>query len=193
MVESAAVMTGWILGIDWLTRLVPGGMNMKFITAFLFFISGWGLFYVSKGIGEVAQVLLPGTALIIILISAILLSGSLSSNQTGLEHLFVQSQYSASSLGSGSPSVFTIICFILFGLAGVFFLFPGGRDLRKFFGYPIVIIGLAAVLGHLIQIPALYYKFNDSTVPMAVNSAIAFVLLGAGLIINDLGKNSNEA
>jgi hypothetical protein len=193
IIESVLVITGWVLGIDWLTRMVPGGMNMKFITAFLFFVSGWGLLYMSGGISETDQVLLPGTALIIILVSAVLLSGSLSGNQTGLEHLFVQDQYSANSLGSGSPSLFSIICFIIFGMAGVFFLFPKGRGLRKFFGYPIVIIGFIAVLGHLIQMPALYYVFNDSMVPMAINTAIAFVLLGGGLIINDLTKNPNEA
>lgn len=189
-VESLVVMLGWILGIDWMTRIVPFGINMKFITAVLFFICAIGLYLMALAIeGErvMAHTLLPGVALIIFIVTTTLLVSKILSIPTGVESLFVSSigpiDFTTAMPTEGWPAIPTLFNFILFALAGITALFPGTlRD--KFIlgtGYFILLVGCIAVAGYLFNLPALYYEVSFSTVPMAFNTALCFILLGFGL------------
>lgn len=194
--ESCLVMTGWIFGIDQFTRILPQGINMKFPTALLFFASAIALYYISREIKdhlELSQVILPGIALFIFLISAALLASGLFDTQTGIENLFVKEQSPLYAWGSGWPSLFAMISFILLGLASIVSLFPGSARKKwlKFFGWSILMMGLISVLGYVLDQPLLYNKFSPSITPIALNTGLTFILLGWGLII--VVKKTHEA
>ncbi len=195
-IEACIVMIGWVFGIDALTRILPNGINMKFITAFTFFLSAIGLYYLNRRKEkncEQSQVVLPGIALLIFLIMSALLASGLSGGQTGLES-FLTHTNNPLTFGSGLPSIPTTINFILFGLVCVFSLFPDNGVYKRlsFFGYVILIIGIIAVIGYILNLPVLYYEFTISTVPMAFNTALTFILLGAGMLFINQAKTQNE-
>lgn len=196
--ESVLVMAGWIFGIDRITRILPQGINMKFPTALLFFASAVGLYYISREIkdhSELSQVILPGVALFIFLITSVLLAGGLFNTQTGIENLFVKDQSPLYTWRSGWPSLFTMICFILFGLADIISLFPVIKRKKwlKFIGSAIFMIGLISIFGYALNQPFLYYQFTPGTTPIAFNTGLTFVLLGLGLVTVGKTNKNNEA
>jgi hypothetical protein len=187
-IESSLVMAGWILNIEPLTRILPSGINMKFPTALIFFLSAWGLYFISESIennDEHIRKMLLVITLAVFFTMILLLISNLLGIQTSIEKLFLVQQNSVNAFGAGSPSLPTTINFILFGLASSFSFFPSyNRAHRlKFFGYPILLIGLIPIFGYILHIPTLYYQFSPAIIPMALNTAVSFVLLGLGLII----------
>lgn len=197
-IEACLVMSGWIFGINALTRILPSGINMKFPTALTFFFAAIGLYFLTRLIEdnyELSQVVLPGVSLIIFLTMSAFLASGLSGGQIGLEILFVRGQSPLTIFGSGMPAIPTAINFILFGLACIFSLFDGGGRFKRlaFFGYVILIIGGIAVLGYLINAPLLFYQFSSSSIPIAFNTALSFVLLGLGLLLITKNRTQDEA
>jgi len=207
-IEAVLVMAGWIFNIDFLTRIWPSGINMKFTTALMFFFSSIGLyllFRLVKDNHELSSVLLPGIALSIFLIMGVILlavftntqSGLLADitgTQTGLEDLFVNKESSIYAEGSGLPSIITIVCFILFGIACVvsLFNFSKRQKILNFIGWAILIISLISVIGYIFYLPVLYLEI-DGLIPVAFNTALSFLLLGGGLIIISKTKITYEA
>ncbi len=200
--EAVVVMIGWVFGIDSLTRLIPFGINMKFMTAFLFFMSAMGLYFISyamHGDRDTSQIVLPGIVLTIFTVTVTLFASRLLGTPTGIEQIFVPQpnpiDLSADFSVFGWPSFLTLIGFTLFGLAGTISLFPSqlSRKIVSYIGICTVFIGSMAIIGYVCDVPALYYDFNSSAVPMAFNTAILFALLGAGLLVayQDTAANEN--
>lgn len=196
--EAVIVMTGWILGIDSLTRFLPSGINMKFPTAASFLFSAIGLYFISRATKydpELSRVVLPGIALVIFLMNTYLLLAGLFGIPTGLEILFVQEASPVFAEGSGLPALNTILCFILFASACVVALFPGPefKSSIRFLGYTILVIGFISIVGYALRLPALYLDIVNSVVPMALNTAVFLVLLGFGLVVTSKAEFNNEA
>jgi hypothetical protein len=186
-IESFLVMGGWILRIDPLTRILPSGINMKFPTALVFFLSAWSLYFIAENIENTnkhARTLLLVISSSVFLTMSLLLIGVLFGIQTSIEKLFLLQESPIYTFGAGSPSILTMIDFILFGVVGILSSFQEEKHYSrlKFFGYLIAIIGLSPVLGYILNLSQLYYQFNTALVPMAFNTALCFVLLGLGLI-----------
>ncbi len=193
------VMIGWIFDIDSLTRIIPLGINMSFPTALMFFLSAIDIYFIYQTIkkdSELFHLIISGIALIIFLINITILMGVFLNIQTGMENLFIQSQQyeSINTTIARAPSISTMICFILLGLINLLALFSNSKNLKKikFLGYCIFIISLVAIIGYVIKIPFLYYKFSDSTIPMALNTAMALTLLSYVLITISKLEIKNE-
>jgi len=87
------VMMGWMLDIDILKSIMPEFVTMKFSTALSFLLSGITLYFIVRsleGDSGIAQVVLPITTLIILLLMATLLISVLVGVRTGIEDLFVR-------------------------------------------------------------------------------------------------------
>lgn len=204
-IEAGIVMVGWIFGIDALTRFTSAGTNMRFSTALVFFFTSLGLYFITRAFEDqfvLSQVALPGVALFIFLFMGALLITGLAGGQVGVESLFIPEQDPLIASREGMPSLPTAFNFILFGLACIFCFSSNSNNAKfyqkiKLFGYSILIISLTAVMGYVLHLPALYYQFNDSSIPMALNTALSFILLGCGLLIvsptNIIHKHKYEA
>lgn len=189
------VIVGWIFDMEWLTGVFSIGIPMKFITAVLFFFAALGLYCVSRVIergDEVAFVALPGISIAVFLVVIALFVGRALGTPTGIEDLFLHIpdpvDFSGSLLVTGRPSALTLVNFFLFGSVCVAVLFPGTlrKRLAVYVGHFIFVVGIVALVGYAFGIPALYYEASFSVVPMALNTALCFVLLGVGLV--NLGK-----
>ena len=197
--EAMLVLVGWMFKVEPLTRLFMPGVNMKFVTALLFLISALGLLFIARamrGDEELSQLILPGVMLSVFVITISLYVGRLLDTPTGIEQLFVSVpnpvDISATLPTYGWPALPSIFNFILFGFAGAISLFPDSRSRRwlTYAGLSIFAIGLVAILGYLFRLPVLYYaSLGEPSIPMALNSASTFVLLGLGLVMAGRGNN----
>lgn len=183
------VVIGWVIDIDILTRLLPNKINMKFITALTFVLSGVSMLYIKqiiKGKTLWPQIILPATAMLILLFMFTLLASGIFGVRTGIENLFVKDGGSVNTVRPGMPALPTMLCFIIFGINTIVALLGNAYLLKKFLvssGYIIFIIGIFAVFGYIINQPILYWLVTANSVPIAINTSLLFALLGLDMII----------
>lgn len=182
-------MAAWWLGLEFLTTFAPGYVTMKFSTALSFFLSGVVLYYLAEAArGEMsgAQVALPISALVILLLMATLFASSLFGVAAGVEALFVREDPSAAMTEvPGMPSIATMLDFILIAALAIAVLLRQ-RVLPWWswaFGVFIALTGLSPLLGYLLGEPGLYFLMPGVSGAMAVPTAILFVSIGICLII----------
>lgn len=195
--SGLAVMIGWILDIDILKSILPIWVTMKFSTALCFFLSGITLYFIAssqeKGLG-IAQVVLPITILGILLFMATLLISVFIGIRTGVEDLFVREVEGAvKTTIPGRPSIGTMINFILMATAGILTILNITRLKVKLLtiGRIVTVIGGAAIIGYIFNVPVFYYAIEGFSTAMALHTAILFVLLGIGFISLKGKDNAN--
>lgn len=184
-----AEMLGWFFGVQALKSVLPSMVTMKFSTAVSFFLSGITLFFMAesmRGRASVAQVVLPATTLIIMLIMATLLASSILGIETGIENLFVEEEAAAvKTTVPGRPSLVTMSDFIVFAAAGIgsMFRYRGQKRLLFFSGAFIAATGALALSGYILGIDYLFFSWPGVSTGMALVTAVLFELLGAALIM----------
>ncbi|MDD3531152.1 MAG: hypothetical protein PHV99_00965 [Candidatus Pacebacteria bacterium] len=200
-IYSIIVMAGWVFDIDAFTRIVSAhvSINMKFVTAFLFLLSASGLFLISRVVqdeDEVAGVFLPGIALTLAIVASSMLAGRLLGIPTGIETLFVRQPdiLTITNLEpvSGLPSIPALLNFMIFSVVTVIANFATvfRKQYITIMSFAIIAIACVAMIGYAFNVPALYFEFNNASVPMAFNTALCFILLGIGLaFVNRAEKN----
>ena len=184
-----AVVLGWFLDIGILKSIVPVWPTMKFTTAFCFSLSGVTLFFmvrIIEGELDVSRLMVSWTAFTILLIMLILLFSSLLKIRTGMEDFFIKESPMVISMTiPGQPSMGTIVNFILIAVGGLLVILNPQRCKNPILvlGWVTTLIALTAVAGYLINVPSLYYAFEDISNAMALHTAILFVLFGIGFIL----------
>ena len=184
-----AEVIAWVSGIEILTSFSREFVTMKFSTAVSFVMSGMTLYFMAEAArGEVskAQVVLPATALVILLFMATQLASVLFHVETGVERLFIKERPGAvMSVVPGMPSVMTMVDFIILSATGIAFLFRQNWITRMTVaaGAFIAFTGVLALLGYVLQAPLLYFVVSGISGGMAVPTAFLFILVGAGLLL----------
>lgn len=182
-------MFAWWLGIDFLKSLAPGYVTMKFSTALSFLFGGVVLFYLAEAArGEMsgAQVALPISALVILLLMSTLLASALFGVEAGVEALFIAEDPAAPMTEvPGMPSMVTMLDFMLIAATGIAVLLRQ-RVLPRWMrssGALIAFTGLLALAGYVLGESGLYYLVPGLSGAMAIPTAILFVLSGVCLFI----------
>lgn len=189
-------MYGWIFNIEILKGFFPNQLPMKFISAVCFFFSALTVLFVAesvKGKREIAQIVLPATAISVLLLMSIAVAGSYLSVETGIESLFVgvQSRATNSALGD-MPAVGEVISFIFIALIGILSLFRIRylKNVAFFCGVFITICGFLALVGNLIDNDYLNFNFFSFDYPIVFSASIIFLILGLAICI--LGRVINK-
>ncbi len=182
------VMIGWIADIGFLKSLVPGFVTMKFVTALAFFFSGLILFFMlelQRG-SDAAKILLPISSMAILLLMGVILVSSFLGLRTGIEELFVKEGLGAvQTTVPGRPSIGTMIDFIFIAVSGILAMMNHrSSKVLLWLGLAISTIGAVAILGYILEIPALYYSSEGISTAMALHTAILFALWGIGSILS---------
>lgn len=191
---SIVVMIGWIFDVAVLKSILPIWVTMKFITALCFFFSGMILLSFSfKEKGETSEFFILIFSFTLLLLMVTFLISLFSGVSTGIESLFVKEAPGAvRTVVPGVPAVPTIICFILIGACGMFFIY--NSELKKVLfslGLIIGLIGLVAVFGYIFNVPLMYYSFEGFT-SMAFHTALLFIFLGGGIVLNSIRKDETK-
>lgn len=189
-------MYGWIFNIEILKSFFPNQLPMKFITAVCFFFSALTIIFVSesvKGKREIAQIVLPATAISVLLLMSIAVTGSYLKVETGIESLFVGAQSRTTNLALGDmPAVAEVISFIFIAMIGILALFKIKylKNVAFFCGVFIAICGILALVGNLINNDFLNFNFFSFDYPIVFSASIIFLILGMALCI--LGRVVNK-
>lgn len=188
-IAGIAVMAGWAFDIGVLKSILPGWVTMKFNTALCFFLSGILLYamakYLETGSG-IAQVFVIVTAFCITLFMAIFLIATLLGLNSGLDKLFVhEKEVAPLTIVSGTPSLATMIDFLLIAAAGFLVALNVKRLMWTVtcIGWILTVTGGVAVIGYLVHTPVLYYYISGFSAAMACHTAVLFVLTGVCLVL----------
>lgn len=189
-IGGAVVMAGWILEIEVLITILPIWVTMKFSTALSFFVSGIILYFVTDAnandSSDLTHIILSSAVIIILLLMATPLLSTFLNIRTGIEDLFVKEAKDAVQTSThGRPSIGTMVNFILVALTGIITMYELKNLDRKLFifGLIITIIGIIAIVGYVFSIPLLYFSFEDYSTAMAIHTAILFIILGIGFLL----------
>lgn len=162
---SSVVMWAWYANWHFATRLSHDWVTMKFVTAFTFFVCG-ALILFDK---EDRRIFLKGF---------VLATGVFTLLSFGHEISFMPKfddpgEY---SIFENYPSLFTTLCFILFGCVGWW------PHLRKVWAISILTIATSVMTGYIVNVPAMYGYFPGFSAAMAAHSAFLFLPLGLYLL-----------
>jgi len=188
VIAGIMVMIGWKFDINILKSISPAWISMKFDTAVAFVAGGITLYFIiraKEGAFDQAQVALSITSLIIILLMGILFFSTLLGIHTGVEDIFIKEPAGGiKTVIPGRPSLPTMLNFILIALAGILTMLNLKKlqPKLKIIGLAVVIMGVLAVIGYILNAPLLYYYLPGINSAMALHTAILFVLLGIGLL-----------
>lgn len=189
MAAGALVMIGWIADIEFLKIPIVGNIDIKFMTAATFLLSGVLFYFIIKfaeGDEDGAQVVLPIVTLLILLIMATLFVSVLVGVDTGIARLFVvEAPGAIKTQFPGTPSVDTMVEFILIAAAGLAVMFKciKLKSILKWLGAAVVFGGAIALVGYIFNIPFFYFSWQDISNPIAPAAAMLFVACGTILIL----------
>ena len=183
---GCAVLAGWAFRNGLLKALVPGAVAMNPATAVAFILSGVSLWMLrtepaasSRGPGYRAGQL---CALVVAAVGLLRLAGYLGGGEIGVDQLLFRADLAAAGPPPGnrmSPN--TAICFLLMGGALLLLDWKTQRFLRpaQILTATAGLIAFLALAGYAYSVPLYGVR---SYIPMALNTALAFVALCAGFL-----------
>ncbi len=182
---SVLVLIGWTLEIDFLKRIVPGYVFMNPVTSIAFILSSASLWLVNSGDTRkvrFAQVF----AAIVALIGLIKMCAIVGLFDVDIDRIFFTD--SLFDIVTGQPNRMapnTALNLFLFG-AALLLLKVKSRGADSFPAqYPaiaVILTSFLAVIGYLYGAKSFYVMVSFN--PMAIHTAVSFLLLGVGLLFS---------
>jgi len=177
---GAMVMTGWVLGVDFLKSVIPGLITMKANTALVLMLLGVSLYATASRTDRHRNAVRVST-LIASALAAAVFSQYLHGYDLGVDlFLFYEPSGTAGTVDPGRMALNTSLCLLLVG-AGL--LMPDtkyGRAVTPAIGVGVGVAALLALIGYFTGVTNLY-GFAKQT-QMAVPTAPGILLLGFGLL-----------
>lgn len=191
IVISGAALVGWFTGLNTLKSFRPGYIPMAPNTAvvFLLFATALSIIINSKRFVRLARV----TTFVPLTIVLARLGEYLTGRNFSVDGWLFR--FPAERLGLapvGKMAFFTALAFLLSGSAVLLLTFAKSRVGNTFaqaLAVIVVFIGLAFSLGYLYSNPLTY---DSHAIPMALNTAICFCLLGAALVVKTSVRSIRE-
>ena len=190
LVRLAAVMTavlgvivlaGWAFGIPLLKSVLPGAVEMKANTAVGLVLAGCALFILGARPSPPLQRLAQALALAVGALGFATLGEYLFGWQLGIDELLFRDTADAYNVIRGRMSPYSAAAFAVIGLGLAALPRPSLRPLAWSAAIVMTVIGALSFLGYLWNASELV---TDLLLPpVAVNTAVAFILLGAGTLL----------
>jgi PAS domain S-box-containing protein len=186
-VGCAVALFGLLIVASWfahwrpILQMLPNTAPMQFNTAVCFILSGAGLFLLTTRRPDYAP-WLGGAAALFALLT---LLEYLTSRDFSIDQIFFKPYFQADTVYPGRMSPLAAVCFIFIGsgivLSSLKKQWPHRLTAAGILACIIVIIALVALFGFTFGIESAYGWGSYSR--MAINTAIAFLLLGTGLLV----------
>jgi PAS domain S-box-containing protein len=192
IIISVAALAGWFAGYTTLKGVHAAFIPMAPNTALMFVILGASLTgFMSKS--NKSLFVARATAVIVAALAATRLSEYLTDLELRVDHWFFR--FPAENLGVapvGKMALVTAITFLLLSTA-LFLLTSQTRrwtnDAAKVLSVGVSFIGLTFCLGYFYGAPLMY---GGQSIPMALNTAICFLIGGAGFLIRGSVRDVTE-
>jgi len=187
---------GLLITISWYARwqpvlqMLPESAPMQYNTALCFVLAGAGLFLLTTPRARMA----PWPAGLLFLFTLLTLLEYLAGRDFGIDLLFFKPYFEAATAFPGRMSPLSAVCFMLLG-AGIMLARAKPSWSRRLAGSGLLacvvaVIAVVALLGYIFGIESAYGWGAYSR--MAVNTAVLFLLIGAGLLIWSLEAARSE-
>ncbi|HBG92266.1 MAG: hypothetical protein A2X54_03900 [Nitrospirae bacterium GWF2_44_13] len=176
---------GWLLDIRILHSIRADYIPMAPSTALVFIIMGSSLFVSTRWASHHFSILFSKVSAVLVAVFALLmLIQFFLGTDFGIEKMLAGEPGTLRDFPIGRMSPVTASAFLLSGLAQLSLLCvpqapKSGRYLAVVMAAGVLIIGLAVLTSYLFEAPLLY---RGAVIPVALPTAIAFVLLGSGLV-----------
>ncbi|MDP2278756.1 MAG: hypothetical protein Q8K51_11085, partial [Nitrospirota bacterium] len=175
---------GWLTNLWLLHSIRPDYIPMAPSTALAFIIMGSSLFVSARWSSHYLAILFSKASAVLVAVFALLmLIQFFIGTDFGIEKLLAGESGTLRGFPTGRMSPVTASAFLLSGLSQLFLLYVplmprSGRYLAVVMAVGVMITGLAIIIGYLLGTPLMY---GGAVIPVAMPTAIAFVLLGSGL------------
>lgn len=178
------VIIGWLLDIRILHSIRADYIPMAPSTALVFIIMSGSLFVSTRWASHHPAALFSKVSAVLVAVFALLmLIQFFIGTDFGIEKMLAGESGILRGFPTGRMSPVTASAFLLSGLSQLFLLCvpqapKSGRYLVVIMAVGVLITGLAILTSYLFEAPLLY---KGAVIPVALPTAIAFVLLGSGL------------
>ena len=182
---GCSALLGWVTGHRVLAAVHPDYIPMAPNTAVSFLLLGLGVCVLPRASERFWGRLIAGSGgAFVTLICAARLSEYATGYDLAVDRLILRVPSESFGLAPvGKMAFFTAIALLISGTAMFLLALPGRLRFRAnvagILGSLVVATGSVFGLGYVFDAPLHY---NDSTIPMAILTAIGFVLLGSGLV-----------
>lgn len=181
---GTAVLVGWTLGLDVLTRITPTLPAMNPTTALSFVVCGFALALLRESnLTPKRRLAAQLLGMAVFVVGTAKLAGVMAGVDLGIDRILFRTEILAESPVPNAMAPNAALNFLLFGLALVYF--GGQSKLTHRLSQLCATIG---TVGSLIPVVGYMYgatmlqRFASLT-PMALHTAVSFVALGTGLLI----------
>lgn len=173
---------GWVLSVPLLKSILPGAVEMKANTAVGLVLAGCALFILASRPSRSQQHLAQTFGLVVLVLGLATFGQYLFGWQLGIDELLFRDTAGSYNAIRGRMSPYTAVVFIFIGLGLVTWTQQSPRPLVWLASIPVMAIGAISLFGYL-------WNANELVTdiwlpPVAVNTAIAFILLGSGLFLS---------
>ncbi|MFA6126794.1 MAG: PAS domain S-box protein [Bacteroidales bacterium] len=173
------VLVSWVLGGFEMGSLGKNYIPMADDSAILFLFLGIILFFIPHSISNrTIKYLVISLAAFIIVIASIILLDIVTSQKWNLFSLSIHHQSLVVGIPTGIMSFLTAIGFIFSGIS-VLMLSGQNKKYSVIFSSLVLLLGYIIVIGYCYRVPFLY---TGKTIPMALPTAITFMITSTGLI-----------
>lgn len=182
MLISLVTLAGWAFHFPALTRVLPGAVEMKANTAVALILCGAALLILADRAAANIERIATGLALAVTAIGLASLGEYLFAWQLGIDELLVKDTEVAYNPFRGRMSPFSAVAFIMAGSALTAMRRDSLLTAAKSAAALVILIGAVSIVGYLWNAGELV---TDAWLPpVAVNTAVCLVLLGAGILLS---------
>ncbi len=178
-VLGMTALAGWVYSIAPMKSVLPGAVEMKANTAAGLLLAACALFMLGNRPTQRQQRLTQALGLAITVLGLATLGEYLFGWQLGIDELLFRDTANAYNAIRGRMSPYSAAGFAMTGLALTVLPWPSLRPLVKLMSLLVMAIGAISLLGYMWNASELV---TDRLLPpVALNTAIAFAVLGAGI------------
>jgi len=178
IVIGVAALAGWRLDIPWLTRLVPGPATMNPTTALVVVLLGAAVWLnAGRPATRTGAWLSSVIAALATLIGLARITGYAFGFDPGIDHLLFPERVALTAGAPGPMAPHTALTLVLLGAALLLERRPTWRA-----QFVVQVLALAASVAALVSVTGHAYGTELLSGVMALNTAIAFLLVAAGVL-----------
>jgi PAS domain S-box-containing protein len=175
-----AALTGWSLGIPALTNIVPGAVTMKANTAGCIVLAGVALLILSRRTTIALDRFSQALSLIVLFVALATLAEYFFGLEFGIDQLLFADRPDARDLFRGRMSPFSAAALVAIAAALIALPHRHLHGAAKGGAISAMLIGATSLLGY--SWGAAEITTDRLLPPVALNTALSFVLLGGGIL-----------
>jgi len=179
-IVSIAVLIGWIIDIDLFKILSTEYVTMKVPAALMFLftaILNWSMLTWKRDLSDLKAGIIGTSMMSLFIFSIVIIADIITKPNLGFIFL-TQTETAVDSVVNSYPSIITMVLFCIQSIAGLYYIYnTKAMKLRlNIISKIFLLLSGSALIGHLLNIPQMYYYIPEYSTAMSFHSSILFFL-----------------